>query len=225
MSDDKYAQRQPFDALNPRGLSAKREYVQGLEQRRDPEALSLLIECLCDESWYLRDLATQSFLRLGDAHADLLVPLLDTGLWYTRTNAAFLLGRLAWRRAVPPLVQLADDANRTVADAARDALLAIARQGGSFRVAHVLYRDGAERRRRRLEELRERDRATHDRIERMLRNDELMSAADEGALADDSPVVRHSEDGVVWEVLTSPPSSQPSAVSPLAGGHAEPRDA
>ncbi len=220
MTDDKYAQRQPFDALNPRGLTAKREYVRGLEQRRDPEALSLLIECLCDESWYLRDLATQSFLRLGDAHADLLLPLLETGLWYTRTSAANILGRLAYRRAVSALCALAEDANRTVAEAARDALVAIARQGGGFRTAHVLHRLPADTRRRRLEELRERDRATCERVERMLRNEELMSAEDDGTLADDSPVVRSSEDGVVWEVLTSP-APPPSTSPPGAGGHAE----
>ncbi len=224
MSDDKYAQRQPFDALNTRGLTAKREYVRGLEQRADPEALSLLIECLCDESWYLRDLASQSFLRLGDAHAGLLLPLLDTGLWYTRTSAANLLGRLAYRRAVPALVALADDANRTVADAAQDALLAIARQGGSFRFAHVVHRLTGDLRRRRVEELRDRDRATCDRVERMLRNEELMSADDDGGLADDSPMVRTSEDGVVWEVLTSPGPS-PSSSPPGGGGHAERRDA
>src|SRR5438067_1782989 len=55
----------PTDLLNSRGLAAKREYVRGLEQRRDPESLSLLVECLCDESWYLRDLAAQVFVRMG----------------------------------------------------------------------------------------------------------------------------------------------------------------
>src|SRR5439155_13837667 len=105
------------------------------------------VECLCDESWYLRDLATHAFLRLGDEHAGLLLPLLETGLWYTRTSVASILGRVAYRPAVQALAALTDDANRTVGDAARDALLAIARQGGSFRVAHVLHRLPAEVRR------------------------------------------------------------------------------
>src|SRR6476660_6359446 len=66
MNDDKPVQGKPFDTLNTRGLIAKREYVQGLEQRRDVEALSLLVECLCDQSWYLRDQAERAFVRLGD---------------------------------------------------------------------------------------------------------------------------------------------------------------
>src|SRR5262249_55056050 len=80
MSDDKYAQSKPIDALNSRGLTGKREYVRGLEQRADAEALSLLIECLCDESWYLRDQAEQALLRLGPDTAGVLLPMLEQGL-------------------------------------------------------------------------------------------------------------------------------------------------
>jgi len=75
MSDDKYGQSRPLDVLNARGLTAKREYVRGLEQRRDPEAISLLVECLCDESWYLRELAESALLRLGERAGETLLPL------------------------------------------------------------------------------------------------------------------------------------------------------
>ena len=44
-SDEKHLQPKDYDALTTRSLSAKREYVRGLEQRRDPEAISLLVEC------------------------------------------------------------------------------------------------------------------------------------------------------------------------------------
>jgi len=204
MADDKFAQSKAFDAMNPRGLAAKREYVRGLEQRRDAEALSLLVECLCDESWYLRDLAERAFLRLGEEAAPVLLPLLGQGLWFSRTSAAGILGRLGYRPAVPVLLRLADDLNRTVADSACDALVAIGRARGAFRIAHVLHRLAPDARRRRIEEVATRDRALAERIERLMRNDELMSLEDDGALADDSPVVRASEDGVEWEVLTSP---------------------
>ena len=43
MTDEKRSQT-PFDALNSRGLTGKREYVRSLEQRSDAEALSLLAE-------------------------------------------------------------------------------------------------------------------------------------------------------------------------------------
>ena len=96
MSDDKYGQSKPFDALNPRGLAGKREYVRSLEQRRDEEALSLLVECLCDESWFLRDLAEESLLRLGEKGAPILLPLLALSVhrWRVRLGPGLHAGVL-----------------------------------------------------------------------------------------------------------------------------------
>ena len=205
MTDDKYAQGKTPDVLNTRGLSAKRDYVLSLESRADGEALSLLTECLCDESWYLRDLAEQAFLKLGERGAKALLPLLGQGLWFTRTSAARVLGRLGYRPAVPGLFQLTEDPNDTVAAAARDALVAIGVQRGAIRLAWTLHRMPPHVRRRRLEEIALRDRVLTERIERLTRSEELMSAEDIDALSDDSPAVRASEEGVEWEVLTGPP--------------------
>jgi HEAT repeat protein len=219
MTDDKHVQSKPFDALNSRGLTAKREYVQGLEQRRDAEALSLLVECLCDESWYLRDLAERAFMRLGDEGASVLLPLLEQGLWFTRTSAAGILGRMGYRPALPALCRLTEDANRTVVDAAREGLVAIGRQSGAVSLAHVLHHLPPDVRRRRVEEIAARDRSLAARIEQLMRNDDLMSADNAFALSDDSPLVRASEDGVEWEVLTSP--SPPKARAGFRAGGAE----
>jgi HEAT repeat protein len=204
VADDKFAQSRAFDAMNPRGLAAKREYVRGLEQRRDPESLSLLVECLCDESWYLRDLAEQTFMRLGEEVAPVLLPLLEQGLWFTRTSAAGILGRFGYRPAVPALLRLAEDKNRTVIEAAYDSLVAIGHARGAFRIAHVLHRLAPDVRRRRLQDLARRDSVLAGGIERMMASDELMVIEDDGTLSDDSPLVRASVDGVEWEVLTSP---------------------
>ena len=123
MSDDRSIPRErPLDVLNARGLTAKREYVRGLEQRKDDEALSLLLECLCDESPYLRDLAEQAFLRLGEDGARVLLPLLDEGLWFTRSSGARVIGRMGYRPAVPRLLRMARDANAMVAQSARSSL-------------------------------------------------------------------------------------------------------
>ena len=205
MSDDKHGQGKTYDALNARGLTAKREYVRGLERRRDPEAISLLVECLCDESWYLRQLAEQAFLHLGEEGAAVLLPLLEQGLWFTRTSAASVLGRLGYAPAVPCLMRLSEDGNRTVADAAREALVAIGRSSGAARIAHVLHRLPPERRQRRLGEIAARDAGLAERISRLMANEEVMGVEDADALTDDHPVVRASEDGFEWEVLTSPP--------------------
>lgn len=217
MSDDTFAQAKPFDALNSRGLIGKREYVRGLEQRRDEEALSLLVECLCDESWYLRDQAEAALARIGPSVATVLLPLLEQGLWFTRTSSARVLGRFGHRPAVPGLLRLADDANETVATAARDALIAIGRGGGSISIAQALHGLPPDLRRRRFEELAAGDRHLGERVQRMLLSDELMTAEGGEALSDDSPVVRASEEGLEWEVLIGPPASVPRPDDPGGG--------
>lgn len=218
MSDDKHPPARSYDSLNTRGLAAKREYVRGLEKRRDTEAMSLLVECLCDESWYLRQLAEQAFLNLGSEGAQLLLPLLEQGLWFTRTSAAGILGKLGYPPAVPGLLRLAEDENRTVAEAAREALLAVGRSSGAVRIAHVLHRLPPDARRQRLDGFAARDADLAERIERLMTNDELMAVEDTDLLTDDHPVVRASEEGFEWEVLTSPPPPKaPAEPRPPSG--------
>lgn len=203
MTDDKFGK--PFDALNTRGLTAKREYVRELVARADPQSLALLVECLGDESWYTRDLAEKAFLELGPSRADVLLPMLEQGLWYTRTSVARVLGRLAYRPAVPRLLRLTGDSNDTVTAAAREALIAIGLQGGAVRIAHALYRMPPDVRERRLAEIGAVHRVLRDRIERLMRHEDLMGSAQPDALNDDSAEVRASEEGVEWEILTGPP--------------------
>ncbi len=209
MTDDRNGPRDA-DALSSRSLNQKREYVRDLARRDDEQALASLTECLCDESAYLRDLAEAEFPKLGDRGARAVLPLLDSGLWFTRTSAARILGRLSHRPAVPGLLRLFDDANSLVAEVARDSLIAIGRQGGAARLAHALHRLAPEVRRLRLESLRAADRGLNDRLQRLMRSEELMNVADIDALADDSPSVRATEEGVEWELLTGPiPPAKP----------------
>ena len=217
MSDDAYTQGKPFDVLNSRGLAGKKEYVSGLERRRDEQAISLLVECLCDESCYLRDQAEQALSRIGASVAPVLLPLLEQGLWYTRGSVARVLGRFGYRPGVPGLLNLGEDANETVAAAACDALVAIGRNGGTISIAQALHRLAPDVRRRRFGEIAARDRHLADRVERMLLNDELMSAEGGESLNDESPVVRAAEDGLEWEVLTGPPASPKRPEAPGSG--------
>jgi HEAT repeat protein len=212
----------PLEALNARGLTAKREYVRGLEQRRDPEALSLLVECLCDESWFLRDLAEQAFFRMGEEHAAPLLPLLVGGLWYTRLSAVRLLGRLGFRPAVPALIDLCDDKNETVSQAAREALLAVARQRGSARIAHALQRTNPERRKQRLAEIAENDRGLAKQLERLMADVDLMAADKPDTLVDPEEAQRAGAPAVAApkEKVGSRPAAAvkpPATVKPAAG--------
>jgi hypothetical protein len=97
MADELYSTLRPFDALSPRGPRGKREYVLELEKKGDQAAVLLLVECLADESGYLRDLAAAALVRLAAPAAPIL-PLLASGLWYTRSSAVRTLGRLAGAR-------------------------------------------------------------------------------------------------------------------------------
>jgi HEAT repeat protein len=208
MSEETFSQSR-LDALNSRGLAGKREYVRGLEQRSDTEALSLLVECLCDESWYLRELAEDSLMRIGERSTTVLLPLLEQGLWYTRSSAARVLGRFGRREAIPGLLRLSDDVNDSVAEAAREALVRIGRHGGAASLARGMHELDPEPRRRRTDELLERDRPLAERLDHLMRNEELMRAADGASLADDHPLVRAAEQGLEWEVLTGPARSAP----------------
>lgn len=215
MTDDPYTGR-TLDAMNARGLAGKRDYVRSLEQRRDEEAMSLLVECLCDESWYLRELAEHALLRLGDRAGETLLPLLEQGLWYSRASAARVLGRLGYRPAAAGLLRLLEDTVVTVAKAAEASLADLAHRGGSVRIAWELHRREPEVRPVLVARLSALDRPLGERLERMLRNDELMTTVDPDDLRDDSDLVRASEEGVEWEILTGPPV--PRATAPATPG-------
>ena len=201
MSDD---HGKPVDVLNARGLVGKREYVRGLEQRRDEEALSLLVECLCDESSYLRELAEDALMRIGERASTVLLPLLEQGLWFTRSSAARVLGRFGRRDAVPGLLALATDGNASVGEAARDALVLIGRHGGAVAIARALHRLPPAERRLRFDEIAVRDRPLGERIERLAGQAELMALEADQDLSDDSPLVRTAVEGMEWEVITGP---------------------
>ena len=211
MSEDRAGQGRTFDAMSARGLAGKRDYVRSLEQRRDEEAVSLLVECLCDESSYLRELAETALLKLGDRTGGTLVPLLEQGLWFSRSSAARVLGQLGYRPAVPVLLRLMDD---TVESVVRDVILSLAvlgHRGGSVRIAWELHRMEPEERRDRLARIALHDRPLRERLDRMLRNEELMTRIDPEELRDDSELVRTSEEGVEWEILTGPPAGKPES--------------
>lgn len=211
MTDDQHTGR-TLDAMNARGLAGKRDYVRSLEHRRDEEAMSLLVECLCDESWYLRELAESALLRLGDRAGETLLPLLEQGLWFSRASAARVLGRLGYRPAAAGLLRLLDDTVDTVANAAGASLADLAHRGGSVRIAWELHRREPEVRPVLVGRLAALDRPLGERLDRMMRNDELMSRENPDELRDDSELVRASEEGVEWEVLTGPPVARTSSL-------------
>jgi HEAT repeat protein len=201
MTDEKFSTLRPLDALSPRGLAGKREYVIGLEARADAGAVASLVECLEDESGYMRDQAEAALVRLG-ATPEPIIPLLAHGLWYTRVSAARTLGRLRARVAVEGLVELLGDANHSAAQEGARALVRVAQDGGAVAVARTLYRRGEIDRTTAIAHLRAVDRETARTIEDLWSRREVMQADDEDLLSHDVAVVRASDESVAWDVLT-----------------------
>lgn len=203
MADDSFAPLRSFDAFSPRGLAGKREYVQGLEQRGDAEACALLVACLSDESGYLRDLAEAALIRLRVEPGPVL-PMLASGLWYTRVSAARTLGRLAAHGSAGPLSRLVDDTNQSVRRATTEALALLARGEEALAVARALYPRPDAERTRIVREIAGDDRVLEHRLVELLRQDDAMRASDDELLSHDAEVVRAGADGVAWEILTGP---------------------
>jgi hypothetical protein len=185
-----------------RGLAGKRDYVRSLEQRRDEQAVILLVDCLRDESGYLRELAEAALVKLGE-HGErtasagaLLLPLLRQGLWYARASAVRALAGLVYLPAAGPLLALAEDSVDSVAREAVATLAVIGARGGAARIAWELHRMPAERRTARLARLRARDAALATRVTELLKAERIMSHPDPDQLRDDAPMVR------AWEERT-----------------------
>lgn len=201
MSIDPPGSRRMPESMSPRGLAGKRDYVRSLEHRRDEEALSLLVECLCDESWYLREMAESALLKLGERSGPALLPLLEQGLWFSRSSAARVLGRMGFAPAAGALVRLTFDSVETVVRDSCVALAELGRRGGLARIAWELRQLPGERRPERLVMFAAVDRPFAERVERLLRSPELERHTDPETLQDDAPWVRASEEGVVWDVI------------------------
>jgi HEAT repeat protein len=202
MTDEKFSTLRSEDALSPRGLAGKRDYVIGLEARADASALKALVDCLEDESGYMRDQAENALVRLGAAPEPIL-PLLSHGLWYTRVSAARTLGRLRARAAVDGLIGLLADANHATALEGARALARIAQDGGSVAIARALYRRTEPDRMSAGAHLRSVDRDAARTIEDLWLRRDVMQATDGDLLSDDVAVLRASDESVAWDVLTT----------------------
>jgi HEAT repeat protein len=221
MADDKYSSLRALDAMQVRSLDGKREYVASLEARGDEQALSLLVECLCDESAFLRGLAEQALGRLGQRATDALLPHLTQGLWFTRVSAARVLGDLGARESLAGLIELAGDANRSVAEAAVAAAARVAGAGHVVSAARALHRSPAAVRERVLAAAQLRDPELAAQIARTLADQELMNAGEDEVL-NETPSLLEAHEGVEWELLTGRAATPAPEASASAGEPSEP---
>jgi HEAT repeat protein len=195
-----------WEELRHRDPDEKQEWIRQLAEQPTAGSVDVLLDVLKQESWYLRDQAARALATMGEPVVDRLIEMLEVGLWYTRSSAACALGRMGLPVAAPPLVDLLRDPNRTVRDAARDALVQICgNEVGAFAVASAV-KDLAERAQRFvMDGIASRDPAIAERIIAIL--------ADPGTRAERRPGARAvNEDGVHWgDVVGGEEAKQGSA--------------
>ena len=134
-----------LEALRKRNLEGKRALIADLRRRKTDKSVSILIDVLRDDSWYLRELAVEALGEAGEDAVPDLMRLLDSGLWYTRAAVARTLGKIAHAPSIPALVALLDDANQTVQGASFASLADFARKGHAREVARAIWDRGARR--------------------------------------------------------------------------------
>lgn len=193
-----------WEELRQRDPEAKRAWIERLVRDGTPESIDLLLSALEQESWFLRDSATRALATMGEDVVEPLIEYLASGLWYTRAAAATALGAIGLPIAAEPLTELLRDANRTVRDAARDALLQLARQELAAHAVATSFASLSERGQRfALDGLADRDPDVAEGIARLMADPARRAAAEAAAGDHHLPrAVNGTPDDLDWEAVT-----------------------
>ncbi len=173
-----------WEELRHREPEEKLEWIRELARNPTPDSIEVLLDVLKQESWFLRDQAARALATLGERVVEPLIDYLNSGLWYTRTAAASALGRMGLPVSAAPLVELLKDPNRTVRDAARDALVLVCgNEMGRFEVAVAIHGLPERARRFALDGLATRNPGIAERIADLMHDPALPVQADRRHLA------------------------------------------
>jgi HEAT repeat protein len=190
-----------WEELRHRDPEEKIDWIRQLAKDPTPDAIEVLLDALEQESWFLRDQAAHALASLGEIVLEPLVGRLDSGLWYTRAAAAAALGRMGAPEAAPALAATLRDPNRTVRDAAWDALAALARSDESAHaVAEAIAALPERAQRFALDGLYARDGEAADRVASLVADPALRAAAERAGLAH----AAGDDDGLSWLDVVGP---------------------
>ena len=127
------------------GIRRKTELITQHRERGNADARKRLLSFLADESWHVREAAVNALGAVGGVSAHDLRELAEGGVWYVRAAVAQVLGLTGGVEAVPMLAQLSHETNRSVQEAAEDAIRRIsAREGAEKVLALIESVDGSE---------------------------------------------------------------------------------
>jgi HEAT repeat protein len=128
MKDEELHGERILERLRLKNLAGKKNLIEDLKKRKSQRSVSLLVEMLEDESWYLREQAVKALADAGEEAKEPVLKVLEDGLWYARAAAAKVLGRIGGPAAVLKLTDCLLDSNMTVQGAAAAALVDIAKR-------------------------------------------------------------------------------------------------
>lgn len=127
MRDEELEGARILESLRLKNLAGKKNLIEDLKKRKSQRSVSLLVEMLQDESWYLREQAVRALSDAGEEAREPVMEVLQQGLWYARAAAAKVMGKIGGQEAVVRLTDCLLDSNMTVQGAAAAALVDIAR--------------------------------------------------------------------------------------------------
>ncbi|HTY08058.1 MAG TPA: HEAT repeat domain-containing protein [Candidatus Edwardsbacteria bacterium] len=134
------------EQFKSRDITRRMAAVSRAAEHRGPEAIALLVKALQDQSPSLREHAVAAICLAGPAATAPLLRLLGGGVWFARAAAARVLERIGTAEALAPLLRQCGDANRSVAQAAGQAVNAVvARCGQDAALRQLLAMRGEER--------------------------------------------------------------------------------
>ena len=184
-----------WEELRHRDSEGKIAWLRALATDATDESIEALLHVLELESWFVRDQAARLLGTLGERVIEPLTEHLDSGLWYTRSAAAMALGRTGSPLAAAPLVGILLDPNRTVRDAAWDAIARVCdTDAGRLAVAAAIHALEPRPQRFALEGLAARDAHAAEAVHSLLREPGRLSVTGYERL--DRAV---NEDALLWE--------------------------
>lgn len=200
---------QLWEELRHRDPEEKLDWIRQVARDPTPESIGMLLDVLEQESWFLREQAGKALVSIGEPVVEPLIEVLASGLWYTRAIAATTLGRIGLPLAAGPLTRLLRDPNRTVRDAAFDALSALARNDfGAHAVADAFAGLPSRAQRFALDGIAARDAALADRVGAMVLDPGLRAARERATLARASG----DDEGFAWDDVVGRASEQGEAI-------------
>ena len=112
-------------------INKKMKILNKLGDLSEADKIKILLKILEDNSWYLREQATQELAKFGSRIVPRLKKLCNKGFWYTRAAACRTLGEIGDLEGLSTIITLLlNDTNPTVIKEIKMAIKKMAEKNG-----------------------------------------------------------------------------------------------